>query len=164
MPVCCSVLQCVAVCCSVLQCVAVCCSVLQLWISMTRLMMPVCCSVLQCVAVCCSVLQCVAVCCSVLQLWISMTRLMTPVRCSVLQCVAEFCNVLQCDRMYHCLLIRVSVVLFILRPELFVFARFDSFICAIWLIHMYDMTHSHVWCESFSEWRAARPYESCKNI
>jgi len=29
MPVCCSVLQCVAVCCSVLQCVAVCCSLLQ---------------------------------------------------------------------------------------------------------------------------------------
>ena len=29
MPVCCSVLQCVAVCCKVLQCVAVCCSVLQ---------------------------------------------------------------------------------------------------------------------------------------
>ena len=48
-PVCCSVLQCVAVCCSVLQCVAVCCSVLQ------------------CVAVCCNVLQCVAVCCSVLK-------------------------------------------------------------------------------------------------
>ena len=39
-PVCCSVLQCVAVCCSVLQCVAVCCSVLQ------------------CVAVCCSVAHC----------------------------------------------------------------------------------------------------------
>jgi len=37
-PMCCSVLQCVAVCCSVLQCVAVCCSVLQ------------------CAAVCCSVL------------------------------------------------------------------------------------------------------------
>ena len=36
-PICCSVLQCVAVCCSVLQCVAACCSVLQ------------------CVAVCCSV-------------------------------------------------------------------------------------------------------------
>jgi len=48
LPVCCSVLQCVAVYCNVLQCVAVCCSVLQ------------------CVAVCCSVLQCVAVCCSVL--------------------------------------------------------------------------------------------------
>ena len=29
LPVCCSVLQCVAVCCSVLQCVTVCCSVLQ---------------------------------------------------------------------------------------------------------------------------------------
>ena len=28
-PLCCSVLQCVAVCCSVLQCVAVCCSVVQ---------------------------------------------------------------------------------------------------------------------------------------
>ena len=57
-PVCCGVLQCVAVCDSVLQCVAVCCSVLQC--------VAVCCSVWQCVAVCCSVLQCVAVCCSVL--------------------------------------------------------------------------------------------------
>jgi len=39
LPVCCSVLQCVAACCSVMQCVAVCCSVLR------------------CAAVCCSVLQ-----------------------------------------------------------------------------------------------------------
>ena len=70
-PVCCGVLQCVAVCCSVVscccsvlycavccvhgnRCVAVCCSVLS------------CCSVLQYVAVCCSGLQCVAVCCCVL--------------------------------------------------------------------------------------------------
>jgi len=51
-PLCCSVLQCVAVCCSVLQCVAVCCSVLQF--------VAVCCSVWQCVALCCSVVQCVA--------------------------------------------------------------------------------------------------------
>jgi len=40
-PVCCSVVQCVAVCCSVLECVGVC------W------------SVLECVAMCCNVLQCV---------------------------------------------------------------------------------------------------------
>ena len=55
-PMCCSVLQCVAVvlqlCCSVFHCVAVFCSVA-----------TVCCSVLQRAAVCCSVLQCVAVCC-----------------------------------------------------------------------------------------------------
>ena len=38
-PLCCSVLQCVAVCCSVLQCVAACCSVLQ--------RVAACCSVLQ---------------------------------------------------------------------------------------------------------------------
>jgi len=48
-PVCCSVLQCLAVFCSVLQCVAGCHVVLQ--------GVAVCCSVLQCVAVCCSVLQ-----------------------------------------------------------------------------------------------------------
>ena len=67
-PMCCSVLQGVAMCCSVhystdgrdvLQCDAMWCSVLQCVV--------VLCNVVQCVAVCCSVLQCVAVCCSVLQ-------------------------------------------------------------------------------------------------
>ena len=82
----------IPVCCSVLQCVAVCCSVLQ------------------CVVVCCSVLQCVAGCCSALHL-ISMSRLNTihlnfectnvttfadlPVCYSVLQSVTGRCRVLQ---------------------------------------------------------------------
>jgi len=71
-PVCCSVLQCVAVCCSVssrfrcsaLQCVAVCCPRCGCLTSnyfQVNECVAVCCSVLQCVAVCCSVLQCVAV-------------------------------------------------------------------------------------------------------
>jgi len=73
-PLCCSMLRCVAACVaatlllyatvfsSVLQYVAECCSVLQ------RLMcVLIDCSMLQCVVVCCSVLQCVAVRCSVLQ-------------------------------------------------------------------------------------------------
>jgi len=72
-PVCCGVLQCVAVCCSVLQCGVV---------------------LLQCAAVCCSalcvvcmetgVLQCVAACCRAV------------VFCSMMQCVAVCCSVLQC--------------------------------------------------------------------
>ena len=115
-PVCCGVLQCVAVChtwshasceawvhvrCSVLQCVAVCCSVLQRvaatlnkgaetrWPSCGL----VCCSVLQYVAVCCSVLQCVAV------------------FCSVLQCVIVCCSVLACLCLcaFVCLRVAVSV-------------------------------------------------------
>jgi len=67
-PLCCSVLQCVAVCCSVLRCVVVCCIVLQY------------------VAVCGSVLQCAAVFCSVMQ--------SLPVCYSVLQCVAMCCIVI----------------------------------------------------------------------
>ena len=74
-PVCCSVLQCVAVCCSVLLCAfedtsalqraAVCCSVLQC-VAMLFLRILVCCSVLQGI-VCVRGNQCVAVCRSVLQ-------------------------------------------------------------------------------------------------
>ena len=102
-PVCCSMLQCVAVRCSVLQSVAVHCSVLQC--------VAVCCSVLQCVAVCCSVLQSVTECCSVLycnalngahfgpQAHASMTNFTNQratMHCSVLQCAAVCCSVLQC--------------------------------------------------------------------
>jgi len=53
-PLCCSVLQCVAVTCSALYCIAVCCSVFQTRSCTTP---AVCCSVLQCVAVCCIVSQ-----------------------------------------------------------------------------------------------------------
>jgi len=73
-PVCCSVLQCVAVCCgaSVLQCVAVCSSgcAYRVRVSSQKAYVLKCaaagCSVLQCVALHCSVsvFQCVGVCCS----------------------------------------------------------------------------------------------------
>jgi len=87
-PVCCSVLQCVAVCCSVLQCAAVCCSVLQ------------------CVAGFCSVLQCFAVMdfstplkSAVLSVcafqWHRKDSYCVWLVC-VLQCVAVCCSVLQC--------------------------------------------------------------------
>jgi len=73
-------------CCSVLQCVAECCSVLH-W-DMTRRSriethLPVCCSVLQCVAVC---LQCVA-----LRHDTSLSNRNSSF--TVLQCVAECCSV-----------------------------------------------------------------------
>jgi len=62
-PLCCSVLQCVAVCCSVLQCVAFFLHIAH-GVSKSRHYageehsVAVCCSMLQYVAVCCSVLQC----------------------------------------------------------------------------------------------------------
>jgi len=59
-PLCCRVLQCIAICCSGLQCGDT--SHFQYLCFVKRLREVL---VLQCVAVCCSVLQCVAVCCSV---------------------------------------------------------------------------------------------------
>ena len=62
------------VCCSVLQCVAVSHDDSLLTWTMPfdpLVQLPVCCGVLQCVAVCCSVLQCIAVCCCMLQRWSS---------------------------------------------------------------------------------------------
>ena len=66
-PVCCSVLQCVAVRCNMLQWDAVSYSVLPRTSSVSNLCVVACCSALQCVTACYSVLQCVAACCSVLQ-------------------------------------------------------------------------------------------------
>jgi len=63
LPVCCNVLQCVAVCGSVLQCVAMCCNALQCC-SVLQCVAICCCSVLKCVVVCYGVLHCVAVCCT----------------------------------------------------------------------------------------------------
>jgi len=85
LPLCCSVLQCVAVRCSVLQCGAVCCSVcislsLHRSLSLPRSLSHCVtgwCSVVQCVAVCCSVLHCVSACCGAyisLSLYIALSR------------------------------------------------------------------------------------------
>ena len=142
-----SVMQRAVVRCNVLQCVAVCCSVLQ-WvrrdscisiIHTDELVESLCihkfvsvylgvhvrvrdsfCILIvhvwhHSVALPCSVLQCVAVCCSVLQC-VAVCR-------SVLQCFAVCCSVLQC-----------------------VAAQLHSLTCGQewWLVHMYDMTRSHV--------------------
>ena len=74
-PICCNLLQSVAVCCNLLQSAAVCCNVLQ------------------CVAMCCNVLQCVAICCALgmgLAQWVC-ALLCLAVCCSVLKCVAMCC-------------------------------------------------------------------------
>ena len=60
----CSCRLCSPLCCSVLQCVAVCITLCTAWCSEAECG-TVWCSALQCVAVCCSALHCVAVCCSV---------------------------------------------------------------------------------------------------
>jgi len=154
----CSVLQCVAVHCSVLQCVAVHCSVLQCVVVHCSVLQCVAvhCSVLQCVAVHCSVLQCVAVHCSVLQcvaVYRSQSQCVllcaavccsalqcVAVRCSALQCVAVCCSVLQCVAVRYGDLQCVAV-----HWKHHSNGRHDSFTSATWLIHMCDMTHSHVW-------------------
>jgi len=120
------------------------CSVLQCLI--------VCCSVLQCVAVWCSVLQCLIVCCScVLQF------VVVAVRCSVLQCVAEWCSVACCS----VLQLRTKRIEAQIRTEPVKpvdGVLLDSEVrmvyirrwCVTWLIHMCDMTHSHLWHDSFT--------------
>jgi len=90
-PVCCSVLQLVAVCCSVLRCGAMCCGVVQVcWHVTPQLCVLQHTIISLCVAVCCSVLQLVAVCCSVLRCG--------AVCCGVVQCVAAWCK---CVDMSH---------------------------------------------------------------
>ena len=89
-PLCCSVLQCIALCCSV------CCSLLQCdevppfhsrAADTPTQQMHFWCSASQCVEVCCSAVQCDTVRCSALQC--------VAVRCSALQCVAVHCRALQ---------------------------------------------------------------------
>ena len=106
------------VCCSVLQCVAVCCSVLpRIWhiyelsqsIRITTVLnwyVVECCSMLQSAVVCCSVLKCVAtmfVCVyTYMYIYIYMQCVVMccsgcySVFCSVLQCLAVSCSILQC--------------------------------------------------------------------
>jgi len=111
-PVCCNVLQCVALCCRDIHT----CKSSEWWHPMWPSTM--CCSVLQCVVVCCDVLQCVGLwcmntyihpagtsttCCSVLQyvaVWHSVAQCVT-VCCSALQCVALHCSVLICVTWIH---------------------------------------------------------------
>ena len=114
-PVCCSVLQCVAVCYSVLQCAAVCCSVKQCF--------AVCCRVLQCLprkccvrkecrhcvapnscvlrfdSVCSSVLQCITVRCSVLQHSLQEQRYMKGIS-SVCRACGIVCCIVRCFNIY----------------------------------------------------------------
>jgi len=62
------------------------------------------------------------------------------VRCSVLQCVTVCCSALQCVAARYGELQRVAV-----HWKHHSNVRHDSITCATWLIHMCDMTHSHVW-------------------
>jgi len=87
-------------------------------------------SVSQCVAVYCSTYICVAVCCSVLQC--------VAVCCSVLQCVAVCCGVLQFICTTHGLL---SVWWSGLNARTHSHVGHYVFICGIWLIYMWGMTH-----------------------
>jgi len=117
-PVCCSVLQCVAVCCSVLQCVAVCCNVLRcvaVWFLFQGrcvcLLRPhfwprfwLVIRMLQCVAVCCSELQCAVVsqCDSCLKCTASAACCHPRGSHCVLQSIAACCSVLQWDSCFKC--------------------------------------------------------------
>jgi len=91
------------------------------------------------VAVCCSVLQCVAVCCSEC--------------CSVLQRVAVWCN--ECCSVMRCVAVSVAVYCSAqqsrarvrVQPPIAQALLHSVAVCvAVWCS---DMTHSHVWHDSF---------------
>ena len=114
-PVCCSVLQCVAVCYSVLQCAAVCCSVLQCFAVCCRVLqclprkccmrkecrhcIALHCCVLWCDSVCSSVLQCITVRCSVLQRYPQEQRYMKGIS-SVCRACGIVCCIVRCFNIY----------------------------------------------------------------
>jgi len=113
----------------------VCCSVLQcavshvLWVSCDTRMWhsQVCCSVLQCIAVCCSVLQCIPLYC---ESWVGSLMWHSHSKC--VTCETHLPNVWPDN-------------LWVSFPNV----RYDSFICVTWLIHLFHMTHSSVWHDSF---------------
>ena len=99
------------------------------------------CGVLQCVAASCRVLWCVVVCCGVLQ-----CVAVCAVCCSVLQSVAVCCSVLQCFPACCSVLHYVAVCCSYSAT----WCSAHVFTCVTWLIHIYDMTHSHVWHDLFT--------------
>jgi len=152
-PVCCSVLQRVAVYCSVLQCIV------------SGLLSPKMYNVMPCV------LRCVAVCCGVLHqdFWLLKCITSCLACCSVLQCVAVRCNVFiqlcgmtRCPAFYETWLIHTcDLTHSYVRHDTFIRAtwlialcitRRDSLIFVTWLVYKCDMTHCSAWyqtCFSF---------------
>jgi len=140
------------ICCSTLQCFAVCCSVLRTRANSgdnARIALDVSYIykiMLQHVAVCCSMLQYVAVCYApgpifVMTPWAPLmwhTSIML-LCCSELRHVTVYCRMLHTHSNF---VDKARTALWFVRHH-------SASMCATWLVHMWDMTHSYVRYDSF---------------
>jgi len=111
----------------------------------TRGCVAVCCGTLRCIAVCCSVLQCVAVCCS---MCIRQWHRWSHVESSKGESMGDTAHVYVRHDSFICVYVWDMTHSYVSICDRFhAYVRHDSLICVAGLMHVSDVTHSHVFVE-----------------